>query len=185
VIICAYFTDDRYAKEAARLERSLTQWGYPSFIMEREDLGGWHANTRQKPTFLKEMLDYGLVTLYVDADAEVVKDPRWCDKSPSDGDFDVWVYRRPQGELLSGTLLLRPTDLAFRLLFVWEHLCRTRPEKEWDQRLLDDALQRVPNLRVGQLPPEFCCIFDIGLRDHPGLEPVIIHHQASRRFGRH
>lgn len=189
LMVIAYYTDDRYKREADRLRQSLLEHGLKHRIDAFEDRGSWAANTSAKPTFIRRMMyAHNGPVLYLDADAVVQRPPKVVqDLRPEMWDIAVH-YRerdhRPYGsrlELLSGTIWLGNTPACKRLVELWEAVCQTDPGT-WDQRHLERIIRETPDLRVFRLPPEYCFIFDSMCKQHPDAVPVIEHFQASRRY---
>lgn len=182
IVIAAYHTGGPYRTEARRLRASLLMLSLIHEIVEIPDQGGWLANCNAKSRFVRDQLGKldpaaaGLLVL--DADAFVHADPTGyllgleCDFAAH------WLKGR---ELCSGTLYFANTSGARRLTDAWVHLCGHQPHK-FDQANLQEAVERTADLRVQDLPPEYCFIFDTSRQLHPGLEPIIEHLQASRRL---
>jgi hypothetical protein len=117
--------------------------------------------------------------VYLDADAIVRSFPILFDEI--DADIAVHYYdnkKRNFKELLSGTIYLGPTANAKKLVQLWIDVNKEFPE-QWDQKNLDIAIKRMPELKVVELPPSYCLIFDLMKDQGPA---VIEHLQASRRF---
>lgn len=176
-IIGFHTTDQTYTREAERLRRCLDLLALPYEIRPVESLGGWVRNAAQKPTIIQEMrARYSGSLLYVDVDAVFHQNP-WN----SLGEYqnvDIAFYRTPEGELLSGTLLLNDTPGAAEILERWVAACASSPE-EWDQVILDKVLQKNPEeFRIATIPASFCWIFDC--KNQSTVDIVIEHLQASR-----
>lgn len=163
----------QYAGEAARLESSVRRLGVPFHIEVMDDLGSWGANCQRKATFIRDQLTRGPV-LWVDADAIVWKLPN---EMPSG--FDI-AFHRWRRELLTGTVMVYPTDGAFALIDAWIARNNEVPGTS-DQLRLDDVITG-SGAAVGELGPEWCFIFDLMRRDNPDVRPMIEHFQASRRL---
>lgn len=187
LLVIAYHTDDRYAAEAEKLRASLIRHGLKHRIDRVEDLGSWAANTSAKPTFVRRMLyAHPGPVLYLDADAVVQRDPVMLrDLRPENFDLAVHYRQRawpaPRVELLSGTVWFGNTPACRALVRRWELACHGAPDT-WDQKHLQNIVADMPELRVMNLPPEYCCIFDSMRQQHPGIDPIVEHFQASRRF---
>ena len=181
IVACAYYTNDYYRIEGSRLVASCADFNLPVHFESWDDQGDWTLNTQEKAKFLLHMMDnvQGRDILYLDADAVVRKDPiPYLTTIPRRFNLSA-AWRK--SELLSGTLLLVNNELTRKMLERWVRLNDTKPE--WDQRTLQRVWGEYPG-HCYKLPPEFTFIFDISRREHPGVEPVIEHFQASRRFRR-
>lgn len=173
-------TDGLYRAEIQRLIDSARQHGLTVLDHDMENHGSWVANCKQKAYFIRRALNAGSgPVVWLDADAEIVAYPALFDTLEG----DIAYHRSDVGELLSGTLWFNRTETAMRIIEEWcaelneEH--GSNPREAWDQRCLDRALVRVPHTRT-ILPESYCHIFDKPVTD----PPVIVHHQASRRFKR-
>lgn len=178
-IVVAFHTPDAvYTAEAKRMARSLELLDLPMDIETVSSVGEWVRNAGQKPQVLRTMraLHRGPL-LYSDVDAVFHRDP-WPGLRRYD-DCDLAFHRTPQGELLSGTLLIADTPAATTLLDDWAAACAADPQA-WDQRVLDQLLKNRP-IRTGELPAAYCWIFDM---DGQVPETIAIEHlQASREHG--
>jgi hypothetical protein len=176
-IYVAYYTlGTPYEAEALELAETLAAFGLDSDLQGVPNRGTWLRNTSYKPTFLRDMLlEYeGRPVVYLDADARVRQRPELFDTL----DCDFAAHWKDGHELLSGTLYFGPTPEAWRLVREWESECQSHPDV-WDQKCLDIAAARFPDLCKVHLPAAYCQIFD--LMSHHG-RPCIEHMQASRRF---
>lgn len=178
-LIVSYYTPD-YADEAAGLRSSLDLHGLEHDIRAIDDRGGWHANTSHKPTFLRRITDEHRRPLaWVDADARMQDEPRlFCDLE-RDG-YDVAFHRLRGYEVCSGTVWLNGSRGARALVFRWQQVQSRYPELI-DQQSLALALQQTPGLKVAELPPGYCYIYDTSRAVYPHERIVIEHFQASRR----
>lgn len=185
-IVVSFFTKGSdYEKDARRLKRSLRKFkidydikGVEQKLESRYD---WKMNTHYKPEFILQMVekhpDKSIV--WVDADAEVVKEPVKF-KSFTD---DVGVHMRPrpdgqQPELLSGTMIFKNNEKSREILHKW--IDRNYEDQVMDkseQINLQKVLEVVQPVSINWLPHSYVS-FDI----YPDDDPVIVHHQASRRY---
>ena len=76
-------------------------------------------------------------------------------------------------------MYFRNTENTFKLLNQWIEENNKYPQ-EWDQRNLDLALTKIRGLQIGELPPEYCFIYDLSKIEYRNIVPVIEHFQASR-----
>lgn len=178
-IVVGYYTENTsYAEESKNLVASLEKLQLPYDIVAVPNQGSWQANTQYKPYFLKQMLikHFPKDLLYLDVDAVVHKHPVYFDHV----NFDIGVHYMRSIELISSTVYLRNNSCVSVLVDRWLHGCLKNPEI-WDQKVLQAVINQSRDLplKVGNLPPEYCKIFDIMavIKD-----PVIEQFQASRRF---
>ncbi len=184
--VVAYYTNDDYAKEAERLRLSLEELCIPHAIKAVKGISGWNEAVRFKPRFIFEcMTTFNRDLLYVDADAIFRNVPDW----PILEGMDVGVHhfqrsKRHAVELLTGTVYVRNGVETLQFVTEWARLtdnfvgCDT-PEQE----SLRQTVKTFGSLvRLGNLPPSWCFIFDDMRRMYPDTRPVIEHFQASRRY---
>lgn len=178
----AYYTKETgYAQEAEELRATLEQFHLDHEILGVPNLGSWQQNTHYKARFLKEQLnahpDRPLV--YLDVDARVRQYPELFDRLSCDMagyHYLNKVTKRP--ELLSGTLYFEPTAATKKLIDTWIFANETLPAR-WEQKNLEIALKKVPEITFYELPAPYVLIFDLMQDLGP---PVIEHLQASRRL---
>lgn len=181
IYVAFYTIDTPYEEEVKKLENSLKKFHLPYDIQGVPNLGSWQKNTQYKAVFLQEILNKypDRAVVYLDADAVVQQYPQLFDEL--DCDFAVHHYdnkKLPTPELLSGTLYFGPTEKAKMLVKLWIETNKKFPEI-WDQKNLDTTVQQMPTLKLVELPPSYCLIFDLMKDQGPA---VIEHFQASRQF---
>ena len=113
--------------------------------------------------------------VWTDADSVVRENPILFD----DLDCDIAFHRFKGKELLSGTVYFRNTEPTIRLLMRWIAINKENPEI-FDQKNLDQAISEAEDLKITELPPEYCFIFDLSRDYYGGRKPIIEHFQASR-----
>jgi len=177
MLVCCFHTGGPYAAEAERLRASLQRLGLPHRIDVLASRGSWDENIWLTPEYIRDMLDATVgPVLYVDADAEFHAEP------VLDDGYDVQVHYLSRGdELLNGTLWLANNDRVRSMVDEW---LAEKPRGGWEQKALQRVLARRQDLRVKRLGPEYCFIYDTSRALYPGVEPIIEHHQASRRLKR-
>jgi len=181
VFVNFYTTGRGYEDHAARLKDSLDRIGCIYELESFSYAGNWLRAQALKPGFLQRKLDehFPHPIVWVDADAIVAQRPdifyRWADECDAP---DIGVHYKDGEECLAGTVWLNNTRRTRALLARWVELQQAEPE-EWDQRLLERALEEDQTLNVGHLPATYCQIFD-SMKD-AGI-PVIEHFQHSRKL---
>lgn len=189
-IIVSYYTKDTpYKAQAMRLATSLERFKQPWHIEEVPNFGSWQKNTHYKATFIKFMkakfADRAIV--FVDADAEFVRYPELfsklkCDLGLCYRDYAVFPCRsRKHGrELLSGTMFIANNRKTLAFLDHWIEI--NNITTRWEQLNLEAALgEWHDQLTIKEMPPSYCTIFDWMRKVR---DPVIIQHQASRKYKR-
>jgi len=203
VIVVSYYTPN-YKAWARTLIQSLNKWGVQHDIREIDDKGGWLANVRYKPVFLRDMLKEHTeadAIVWIDADAIVKHKPILFKKIKAD--LAVYFLEWPaKEELLSGTVYLANNERVHGMMEAWlealavsdERL--TKPEQLVLQGLLEKwkcipersyvkavtVTQHIPKIpripiTVHRLPKAYCQIE--GTRGDD-MNAVIVHGQASR-----
>ncbi len=187
-VIGYYSRNTPYQAEAAQMASSAEDVDLEVSLVAIDDLGSWQANTQAKARVLRDALkNSSEPLLYVDADARFNADPRPLLPSEhprprSTPDLSVFVRRDgDRGELLSGTLWLNTTVRCMEVLDAWVDACAEDPDT-WDQKVLQRVLFNTPGLTLELLDPALCFIFDTMRMQYPGVEPVIEHFQASRKY---
>lgn len=178
--IAFYTVQTPYEDEIQKLKESLELFNLEFNIQGVPNLGSWQKNTQYKAVFIKDMLDKypDQPIVYLDADAVVRSFPILFDEI--DCDIAVHYYdnkKRNIKELLSGTIYFGHTAKAKELVQLWIDINKEFPE-QWDQKNLDIAIKRMPELKIVELPASYCLIFDLMKDQGPA---VIEHFQASRR----
>lgn len=169
--VVSYYTDN-YKHVATSLIRSCQRLRIPYTIKRIKNKGSWEHNCNYKPVFLLQMLKTEPI-VWVDADARVVRPIEGILESRG----DICAYHL-DNYIQTGTMLIRPTDNARRILRTWQQQCASNP-LEWDQRNLD-AL----GIEIGNLHPKWCWVYDRPKLALGGAEPHIVHYQASRKLKR-
>ena len=99
--------------------------------------------------------------------------------------FDVFAFGKPPYaiEIMTAVkgLDFKNTYETIKLLHKWIEL-NDLFQHNFDQRNLDWAVSSMDSLKIYNLPPEYCCIFDLSRQYHGGMNPVIEHFQASRQY---
>lgn len=180
IYIAFYTINTPYADEIRTLQESLEKHSLPYDIEAIPSFGSWQENTKYKAIFIQNMLfkHAGRAVVYLDADAVIKKRPVLFDEL--DCDIAAHYYTnsmRDDKELLSGTLYVGATKNAKKLVELWRCINYEYPDR-WEQKNLAIALRFMPELKIVDLPPSYCQIYDL-MRDCG--DPVIEHFQASRR----
>lgn len=176
MLVCCFHTGGPYAVEAERLRASLQRLGLEYRIDEVPSRGSWDRNILITPEYIRDVMrETDGPVLYVDADAEFHSGPEF------EGGYDLAVHYLNGHELLDGTMWVANNAVSRDVVDQW---CNEVRVGEWEQVTLQRILDRRPDVRVNCLPPEYCYIFDTSRALHPGVEPIIEHHQASRRLKR-
>lgn len=174
MLVCCFHTGGPYRDEAERLRESLERCGVQHRIDEVPSRGSWDANVCITPDYIREVMNSTAQNvLYLDADAVMHSVPVF------DPAYDIACHYLRGWELLDGTLWLNNNNTTRDVVRQW---CEETTVGVWEQKTLQDILDRRSDVRVNRLPPEYCYIFDTSRALHPGVEPIIEHMQASRRL---
>ncbi len=194
MIFISYYTTGVYEKVMNDyLLPSLKKWDLKYDIISIEDKGSWSLNTGYKSQFIKEMLlKYKETVCFIDADATIEKYPELLFKIPDEYDIAIhlldwqlmWrgIKGQEQRELLSGTMVVKYKENTLKLLNEW--IQRVEIEKAVkEQKVLEKIILNNPRYNVFDLPASYCAIkkYDGSIPEYIG-EPVIIHHQISRKY---
>lgn len=183
IIVAHYTLRTGYQEEVQNLIRSLMSLGLEFEIEPIESLGSWRANSNYSARLVEKMLERypNRSVLKTDADAVFRQTPDVFVQDDFDYDFAcVWhSFKYKKNELLGGTLYFANTAPAKELARRWKERCVKAPRAR-NPELLDEVVREMgAGLRVKNLPPEYCKIFDT-MRHIKN--PVIEHFQASRRL---
>lgn len=170
----SYYTPN-YKDNADRLRNSLNELQLHYCIEDIPNLGSWDKNTHYKPIFILKHLINSDAVVWTDADSVVRENPILFDNL----DCDIAFHRFRGKELLSGTVYFKNTPATIKLLFKWIEINNQFP-LVFDQKNLDEAISYIDNLKISDLPAEYCFIFDLSRDYYLGKTPIIEHFQASR-----
>lgn len=174
-IIVSYYTSPFYQREAFELARSCQRFSMDYHIEGVPDLGSWIANTNHKPAFLMRIdqtyPDRNIV--WVDADGRIRQYPTLFNGLSVDVAFHSWRGKT----VASGTVFLRAGEARGRALRAWLGEVLKSPMAT-DQVCLGRAIKH--NFDLGELPVEYCWIYDHVEVSPDNSNPVIEHMQASR-----
>jgi hypothetical protein len=186
--LISYYTKNTPYKGVfeSTLKPSLMKFNLDYIVEEVPNLGSWKANTDYKPTFiLKKLQKLKEDVVWLDVDASIEQYPSLLFNIPKEFDIALhkldWnkQYNKPGEEILSGTLFIRNNDISKTLLENW---IGTLPKHRWEQ----EALKEVLNIPYFNLPAEYCTVIDFDNKIPSYISnPVIVHHQASRKLRRH
>jgi hypothetical protein len=184
-LFLSFYTPD-YEDCALELGRDCQRLGVDfKMVEEKHEFRNWMQATYYKAFFVKAALanigDYDSV-VWIDADARLRSVPTLLD-SLSPDEVDIAFHRFNGKEVLSGTVWFANNAKAREVVNLWcdynsgEISCL-------EQKNLAHAIHDTKDVRLYELPPEYCFIFDLSARLHPGVAPVIEHFQRSRETRR-
>lgn len=195
-IVTALITADTpYELLAAQhLIPSLDKLKIPYYIEAMENQHNWLKNVAMKPlVILNAMEKYpNLNIVCLDVDAEVLQFPSLFNSIPEEFDiachildWDSWYgYSDHVKELLTGTILIKNTEKNKELVKEW--YVRSTNSIEWEQKVLQKLIIE-KYIKVFELPVDYCYIKSLPNGQPPLVRvdnPIIIHHQASRKLKR-
>lgn len=177
--VISFYTPE-YKDEVKVLLRSLRKFDIFAELHAIASQGTWVDNCAMKPFFIREMARKLGAVMWLDADAEVMApieepDARFAVRHRDDVPYGL---HEVLGAFMSGTIYFKD---AGSLLDDW---CKKQSEDSehtvWDQKTLHRAWRHMAKeYKEGTywFPKSYCQKFD-----EEGDDPVIIHHQASRRL---
>lgn len=178
LIACGFYTPD-YAHWWHALRPSLERHGVAHDFVEAEKLGGgWEHNTMAKPYHLRDAMRRhpDKVVVFLDVDCKVHAPLEPLTQVHGDVAFRIRTKRKKNyvkwGNILSGTLVLRPTDHARKFVEVW--IAQDGEFGDVDQSMLMLAICNTPGCSFEPLPTTYCAL--------PGDKvdnPAILHDSAS------
>ena len=190
--IISYYTPDYKSIYEKYLKSSLENLPIKYAILPIFHLNTWKETTKYKPIFILNCLNkLNTDVVYCDVDATINKYPILFDNIPIEYDLGVhyldWMLQfgnKNKKELLTGTLYFRNNDKIRLLIHEWIDISKQMGRD--DQKPLDIALKNLPNIKIFELPREYCYITSNPIIINKGkpkviLEnPIISHYQASR-----
>ena len=194
MLFISYYTKNTPYEEVInkQLLPSLKKWELKYYIEGVDDLGSWANNTDFKATFILRMLEkYKQDVVWIDADATIEKYPSLLFEIPPEYDIAVhyldwqkhWHQKKDKFELVSATVLFRYNEKTLRIIKEWIKNNKTKPSHKWEQKILQEVIEKDKEIKVYRLPVEYCCV--VLSRDKIATyikDPVIIQHQASRKY---
>lgn len=194
MIFISYYTTGVYEQVMNQyLLPSLQKWKLKYDVAEVRDLGSWQKNTGFKSKYIRAMLlEYKEDVCFLDADATIEDYPEMLFHIPDD--FDIAIHlldwqlfwrNKPdqdQRELLSGTMVVKYNERTLKLLDKWIQQVEIQSSVK-EQKVLEGIVLNNARYNVFDLPPAYCAIkkFDGTIPEYIG-KPIIIHHQASRKY---
>ena len=179
-LISFYTEDTQYEDLAHTFRESAGDVGLDSITFRAKNYGDWAKNCNQKAAFIYTA--YHMFPeddiLYVDIDATFNSYPKALEEYQDP--FDIGYHSLRDTELLSGTLIFRHSATSANILKHWIYHSKKSP-KVWDQRTLQNILDANDH-KLFPLDASLCYIFDISKKIYPDVVPVIVHHQASRKY---
>lgn len=183
-VVVSFFTSE-YLDHALRLISSLDNLNIPRDVHGVMSKGSWIANVGYKAEFCRDKLkEHNMPIVWIDCDAEVMRYPDLFNAIKDEYDIGVFYRNRARrpNELLSGTVYFNNTEGSRKILDAWVESCVSHPET-WDQRCLQEVLYEMRGeIKIFEFPCSYVRIFDA--IDMAGVDPVILHHQASRELKR-
>lgn len=176
------------------LKPSAEKFGLSVLLTTIPNEGTWLRNVSKKPKIIKEQLEtleQDECLVFLDSDATIEQYPKLFEDIPEEYDiayhtlnWQLWYgYIKNTKELLTGTLWMRNNDKVKKLCEDWYK--ESSKYSLWEQKALEQVIKN-HNIKVCDLPLEYCYMIS-----RPGnleplikLDPVILHHQASRQFKR-
>jgi hypothetical protein len=181
IVTTYYTTGSPYEQKAKELEKSCVHFGLPFEVIEAENLGSRAANLTHKPRVIADALrrqpDYGYV-LFLDADSRILQHPSKIDHLIQDG-VGLSAYRKKNGDVRSGTLLVKNTPANLFLMKEWAAEADRYVTMKWgDQKSLNRVLRRF-DYKVTPLPLAYNAI--VG-RNNLGESDVVIAHDYRGKW---
>lgn len=171
---------------------TIKKFGLDWYITGIHNEHSWGKNTSSKPAFILDALKNNFHKsrlIFLDADATIEQYPQLFKDIPEEYDvachyldWSTWYRNGEKKELLTGTLYLRDSKAVRELVKEWDK--RARASTKWEQDIFQTLLLERPEIKVYQLPLEYCYIKTLPNGSEPFVKcnPVILHHQMSRQF---
>lgn len=199
-IICSFYTSGEYYESIFldKLFPSLKKFDLPYHIEEIESLHSYQLNTGMKPLYVEKMLISYPTTdiIWIDADAEIVKYPILFEKIHLEYDMalyyvdmDKWHNTDKYNgmkQLSTGIAMFRCRRNVRDIVSDWRARVVIDPQKTWDQKHLEIAVEKYAKKCIFNLPIEYSYMATMpdGSSPYIKVDPVIIQHQAGRKVNR-
>ena len=207
IVISMYTPNTPYEEEIEELRKSCNRFNLKNKFYAIKNLGDWVKNTQQKANVIYAALtEFKEDVVWLDADAEILREPRLFTELSRDSSFHIGIYRSfyskqkgqkrgireaissflkrhryPAGEIITNTIYVKNYPECKELINKWVML--NKQKVEWDQRTLQEILDadNSPYV-VRQLPPEYAKIVPRGkkLTDIDNSKNIIAQKQLSR-----
>lgn len=177
------------------LKKSCNKFNLDLFIVATDNQGSWSKNVAQKPRVILDMLETledNINLVFLDADSTIEQELKLFHEVPDEFDlalhyldWNTWYQNGSDvKELLSGTLFFRNNERVKSLVREWADKAST--SQEWEQKILEKILKKRTDIKVFELPIEYCYIKTMPNGQEPFVKcnPVILHHQVSRKMKR-
>ena len=196
-LIGSFYTQHTLYEEVIEhyLIPSCKRFSLDYHIVATPNRGSWGRNVAEKPSVILQILtslEEKKNLVFLDADATIEKDLKLFNEIPEEYDIAVhhldWNTWYQNGsnvkELLSGTLFFRNNERVKNLINQWH--CRAVGTQQWEQKVLEQLLKERTDIKVFELPIEYCYIKTLPTGQEPFVkcDPVIVHHQVSRQMKR-
>lgn len=164
-------------------------------IYSIESVGNWNKNTNLKPLVIeKAFQDFDTDLVVLDVDCKILDVPKFHE-IPKEYDMALHFLEREkwfkqkygpndQIEALSGTLFFRNRPICKKFIKEWKKNALYFGSSRPDQSSLKNVLRENKEIKVYNLPIEFCYIHDLPGGVEPGIprpNNIIIEHFAASR----
>jgi len=190
-IIVSYYTSNYKEIAKTYLEFSLKKFNLKYYIEPIENKGSWKLNTDFKPIFIQQCLQkFKENIVFCDVDATFNSYPELFNSIPQEFDIGVHTldpfllfgHNKIPKHIASGTLYIKNNERIFTLIDKWISFL---PTVRWEQKALEKAIILMPEIKVYDLPREYCYIVskpDFSPPNIPLINPIISHFQCSREM---
>lgn len=195
-IVVALLTEGVYELEfSTHLLPSLQKFNIPHHIEVIDSKGSWLKNVAQKPGAIYNAMEKypSKDIVCLDVDSEILYYPELFDNISEEYDIAVHTldwntwYRNNSNvkELLSGTIFLRNNKKVKKLVEDW--FFEANNTDIWEQKVLAQLLEKRSDIKIYNLPLEYCYIASLpdGQEPHIKLDNIVIKHfNVSRKYKR-
>ncbi len=190
--IISYFTSTYKETWESYLKPSLEKFNLNYYVEESKEEKDWKTNTDYKSLFIKKCLNkFKENLIFTDVDSIINAPPVLFGQIPPEYDIGIHYFswephygrKNPAGlVVLSGTIYIKYGPKTLALLDKWIELT---PKYAWEQKALQEAIRRLPELKIYKLPREYCYISNQPSGEPPVIpveNPIVEHFQASRKL---
>lgn len=193
-IVVVLLTEGPYELEfSTHLLPSLQKFNIPYHIEVINSKGSWLKNVAQKPGAIYNVMEKypNKDIVCLDADCEILCYPELFDDIPEEYDiafhtleWNSWYKNNSNvKELLSGTLWINNSLKTKELVKDWYFTSNNY--EMWEQKVLSSILTERTDIKVYNLPLNYCYISTLpdGKEPYVKCDNIIIkHHNVSRKY---
>lgn len=183
IIISMFTKDTPYEKDIDILSRSIDRYNIKYDIIGKDNTGNWIKNTYLKALTIKDAMNkYKIPVVWIDIDAKLVRYPDFFFNM--NGEISYFKFDNYE-DILTGTLYFAYTDNCKRIIDDWININSTSDVPDASNFLyVINKFKRNKDITLKYIPLPVEYVNIIGNDLTKSNNPVIIHNNASKRYGK-